>query len=112
MPNDFKSFQDFYPHYLSEHSNGTCRLLHFIGSWLVLGILAATFLTQNWWLALLIPLAGYGFAWVGHFAFEKNKPATFRFPAWSLMGDWVMWWQLLTGRIPFDPSAGHRRQRE
>jgi hypothetical protein len=101
MSDRFQSFRDFYPYYLSEHANGTCRTLHFVGSWMVLGILSTMLFTRNWWLALLMPLAGYGFAWVGHFVFEKNKPATFKYPAWSFMGDWVMWWQLLTGKIPF-----------
>lgn len=104
MESRFPSFQDFYPYYLSEHSNATCRTLHFIGSWIVLGLLATMLLTQNWWLAWLLPIAGYGFAWVGHFGFEKNKPATFKHPAYSFAGDWVMWWQLLTGKIPFDPA--------
>jgi len=63
----FKSFSDFYPYYLKEHSNPTCRTLHFIGSWIVLFILATAIFLQNAWLLLLMPLAGYGFAWVGHF---------------------------------------------
>lgn len=98
----FASFREFYPFYLSEHRNATCRRLHFAGSTLVLALLAAAAATRNAWLLLLVPLAGYGFAWVGHFAFEKNRPATFTYPAWSLAGDWVMYWQLLTGRIRFE----------
>jgi len=48
-----------------------------------------------------VPVAGYGFAWLGHFGFEHNKPATFEYPLYSLMGDWVMYWQVITGKIPF-----------
>lgn len=108
-----KSFREFYPFYLGEHRNPTCRKLHFAGSTLVLAILGIAFASQRWMLLWLLPLVGYGFAWVGHFAFEKNRPATFRYPLWSLMGDWVMYWQLLTGKIRFDerhpgarPGAG------
>ena len=104
----YRSFREFYPYYLSEHRNATCRKLHFAGSTLVLLLLVAAIATQTWWLLWLVPLAGYGFAWVGHFAFEKNRPATFTYPLWSFMGDWVMYWQLATRRIPFeerDPGA-------
>jgi len=98
----YASFGDFYPYYLSEHRNPTCRKLHFIGSWIVLALIAGAIVLRNPWLLLLVPLAGYGFAWAGHFGFEKNRPATFKHPLYSLMGDWVMFWQLLTGKIPFE----------
>jgi hypothetical protein len=110
MSERFASFREFYPFYLSEHRNPTCRKLHFAGSSLVLGLLLAAIVTPYWWLALLMPIAGYGFAWVGHFKFEKNRPATFRYPAWSLAGDWVMYWQLLTGKIPFEERNPRARQ--
>ena len=106
----FSSFREFYPFYLSEHRNPTCRKLHFAGSSLVIGLLLAALVTPYWWLVLLVPVAGYGFAWVGHFAFEKNRPATFTYPAWSLAGDWVMYWQLLTGKIPFEERNAGARQ--
>jgi hypothetical protein len=106
----FTTFRDFYPYYLSEHRNPTCRKLHFVGSSLALGLLLAAIVTPFWWLALLIPIAGYGFAWVGHFAFEKNRPATFKYPVYSLTGDWVMYWQLLTGKIPFEERNTGTRQ--
>jgi hypothetical protein len=95
----YRSFREFYPFYLSEHSNRTCRRLHFVGSLLVLGFLATALASGNAWWLLGMPLAGYGFAWVGHFGFEHNRPATFRHPLYSLAGDWVMFWQILTGRI-------------
>ncbi len=98
---EFASFADFYPFYLSEHSNRVCRALHFAGSTLALLCVAALLLTGNlWWLPAAL-LCGYGFAWVGHFVFEKNRPATFRHPLYSFMGDWVMYWQLLTGQASF-----------
>jgi hypothetical protein len=97
----YTSFDEFYPSYLSEHSNRTCRQLHFAGSTLALLCLGMLLLTHNfWWLAAAV-LCGYGFAWVGHFYFEKNRPASFRQPLYSFMGDWVMYWQLLTGQISF-----------
>lgn len=108
MSTRFASFREFYPFYLSEHRNATCRRLHFAGTTLVVLLVAAAAWTLLWWLLALVPIAGYGFAWVGHFAFEKNRPATFQHPLYSLVGDWVMYWQLLTGRIPFeerDPGA-------
>ena len=95
----FESFAQFYPFYLSEHANLTCRRLHFAGSLCVLAILAAALATGRPMWLLAMPVAGYGFAWIGHFVFEKNKPASFRHPLYSFMGDWVMFFQLLTGKI-------------
>jgi hypothetical protein len=106
----FASFREFYPFYLSEHRNGVCRRLHFAGSAIVLVLLALAAALRAWWLLALVPIAGYGFAWVGHFAFEKNRPATFSYPAWSLAGDWVMFWQLLTGKIHFEERNPGARQ--
>jgi hypothetical protein len=103
----YQTFRDFYPYYLSEHANQTCRILHFIGSALVLAMLATAIISGNaWWFAAM-PLAGYGFAWVGHFFFEKNRPATFTYPLYSFAGDWVMFFQLLIGKLPFNASAQH-----
>lgn len=98
---EYASFADFYPIYLSEHSNRTCRELHFAGSTFALFCLAALFLTGNPWWILAALICAYGFAWVGHFFFEKNQPATFRHPLYSFMGDWVMYWQMLTGQASF-----------
>jgi hypothetical protein len=98
---EFASFAEFYPVYLSEHSNRTCRELHFAGSTLALFSLLALVLTGNFWWLLAALGSGYGFAWVGHFAFEKNQPMTFKHPIYSLMGDWVMYWQMLTGQDTF-----------
>lgn len=95
----FNSFADFYPYYLEEHSNQICRRLHFIGSTLVLAIIGYAMVTQAWATLWFVPLAGYGFAWVGHFFYEHNKPATFKHPLYSLMGDWVMYKDILTGKV-------------
>ena len=106
----YGSFAAFYPFYLAEHRNPTCRALHFAGSTLVLALVAAAIATRNAWWLLALPLAGYGFAWLGHFGFEKNRPATFRHPVYSLIGDWVMYWQLLTRKIPFEERDAGTRQ--
>lgn len=95
----YASFRDFYPFYLNEHSNRQCRRMHFIGSTLVLAVIVTMLVTGNAWWLLAAPLVGYGFAWIGHFVFEKNRPATFTHPLYSLMGDWVMYWDILRGRI-------------
>lgn len=103
MEKKYTSFRAFYPYYLSEHRHPICRMLHFVGSTLVLCIVAAAIITQMWWWLLLVPVVGYGFAWVGHFFFEHNRPATFTYPAYSFAGDWVMYAQLITGMIGFTP---------
>jgi hypothetical protein len=97
----YASFAEFFSVYLSEHANRACRRLHFIGSTLVLACLAALVVTGNPWFVPAAAFCGYGFAWLGHFGFEKNRPATFIYPLYSLMGDWVMYWKILTGKIPF-----------
>ena len=96
-----KSFAEFYPLYLREHSNRTCRRLHFVGSTLALSCLALLLVTGEPAFGLAALLCGYGFAWVGHFVFEKNKPASFKRPLYSFMGDWVMYRDIWTGRVPF-----------
>jgi len=100
-PRSFTTFAEFYPFYLSEHSNRTCRRLHFLGSTLALLCLAMLVVTGNlvWFLYGL--LCGYGCAWIGHFGFEKNRPASFKRPLFSFMGDWVMYKDIWTGKIPF-----------
>jgi len=99
MGKQFTSFREFYPFYLKEHSNRLCRRMHFIGSSLVLIVLVVACVTQHWRLLWTLPLLGYGFAWIGHFLFEKNRPATFTHPFYSFIGDWVMYWQILARRV-------------
>lgn len=72
-----RTFGDFYRFYLTEHSKRTTKILHFVGTLLVLTVLAIALWTANWWFLVWIPIFGYGFAWIGHFFFERNKPASF-----------------------------------
>jgi hypothetical protein len=96
-----QTFTEFYPFYLGEHANRTSRRLHFVGSSVGLVLFVGAALTLNAWLIPLSLLQGYAFAWVGHFFFEHNRPATFKYPVFSFMGDWRMWWDMLRGRIAF-----------
>jgi hypothetical protein len=97
----YRNFAEFYPFYLSEHSQRITRRLHFIGSSLGIVCLVMLVLTHNlWWLPAAL-VCGYAFAWFAHFVFEKNRPATFRQPLYSFMGDWKMFWQILTGQTSF-----------
>ncbi|MEB0013290.1 DUF962 domain-containing protein [Glaciimonas sp. Gout2] len=98
---NFASFAQFYPMYLNQHANRICRRLHFIGStFALLSFIALLFTGNGWWLLSGV-LSGYGFAWIGHFFIEKNRPATFRYPLYSFIGDWVMYGQMLTGKVTF-----------
>ena len=97
----FASFVQFYPFYLSEHRNQTCRRLHFFGSTLSLACLVALIVTLNPWWLLAGLLCGYGCAWIGHFGFEKNQPASFKQPLYSFIGDWVMYADIWRGNIKF-----------
>ncbi|MGY6523115.1 MAG: Mpo1-like protein [Mongoliitalea sp.] len=99
-----KSLKEFYPYYLSEHQNPTCRRLHFVGTALVFFVLFLAIYMANAWILLLIPVIGYGFAWVGHFFYEKNKPATFQYPFYSLASDFILFYHLLIGKQKFNPD--------
>lgn len=101
MSEGFASFSEFYAFYLGEHRNLTCRRLHFAGSSLALGFVVLAIMRGDprWLLAAL--LSGYAFAWIGHFFFELNRPATFKHPFYSFAGDWVMFKDILIGKIPF-----------
>ena len=96
MDKKYKSFNEFYPFYLSEHLNPICRGLHFIGTSFVIGIIIISF--ANIKALFFAPLCGYGFAWIGHFFFEKNRPATFTYPLYSFIGDWVMYKDIIMGK--------------
>ncbi len=91
-----KTYKEFWPYYAGEHAHPLCRRLHFIGTTLVMLIAVAALFTHRYWLFAMMPVAGYGFAWVGHFVVEKNRPATFTYPFWSLGSDFVLWWKMAT----------------
>ena len=97
----YPTFANFYPSYLTELANRTSRRLHFTGTSLAVVLLVSALGTNLWWLVGVALVQGYAFAWVGHFFFEHNKPATFKYPLYSLMGDWRLWWEMLTGKIRF-----------
>ena len=99
MTEKFGSFREFWPFYLREHSRPMTRALHYIGTTLVVLIALAALFAGEWWILLAMPLAGYFFAWIAHFRVERNRPATFTYPLWSLAADFRMWWLWLTGRL-------------
>ena len=95
------SFEAFWPRYLGEHRHPLNRALHFVGTSLVyVTLFAAVFQSARWVIAA--PVVGYGFAWFGHFFVERNRPATFTYPWWSLRGDFRMHARTLTGRLKSD----------
>ena len=93
------NFEEFWPFYVGEHRDPTNRGCHYAGTTGVIALLVWAIVTGTWWLATLLPLCGYGFAWYGHFIVEKNRPATFTYPLWSLMGDFKMYGLAVTGRM-------------
>ena len=97
----YGTFRDFYPFYLSEHDRSGTRRLHFVGTLLVLLALGGAVASRRWGLLLLVPVFGYGFAWAGHFFVERNRPATFQYPLYSLAGDFRMFADMLRGRVRF-----------
>jgi hypothetical protein len=99
LEKQYKTFKAFYPYYLSEHSSKINRTLHFCGTLLILLVLIFGLVSSNYKWFIAIPFLGYGFAWVGHFFVEKNKPATFTYPLYSLGADFVMFWHMLIGQI-------------
>ena len=101
----YTSLKEFYPYYLSEHQNTTSRVLHFIGTGLLILVAVAALLLGEYLWLLLVPVIGYGFAWVGHFFFERNKPATFRYPFFSLASDFKLFFDILRGKQGFKSKA-------
>ena len=99
MAERFPSFAAFWPHYLREHARPTTRIVHVGGTWAAAALLVVAILTGPWWLALLAPVVGYGCAWISHLLIERNRPATFTYPAWSLRGDLRLAWLAATGRL-------------
>ena len=99
QPARYSTFAEFWPFYLREHSKPRTRALHYVGTTLVVLIAVYAMLAGHWWWLLAMPVAGYFFAWLAHFTVEKNRPATFTYPLWSLGADFKMWWLWLTGRL-------------
>ena len=99
MARTYTTFAEFWPFYLREHSKPRTRALHYVGTTLVVVLAIFALATANWWVLVALPIAGYFFAWIAHFGVEKNRPATFTYPAWSLKADFKMWWLWLTGRL-------------
>ena len=108
----FQSFTEFYPFYLAEHRDPRCRALHYIGSIAVIGLLLYALGSGRYAALWLLPVIGYGFAWIGHFFLEKNKPATFQYPVYSLLGDWVMLKDFLSGRFRDSFPGSERHESE
>lgn len=99
MEKRFTSWAEFYPYYLSEHSKAVTRIFHYVGTTLFFVLLITGMVRAKWYYFALLPLVGYGFAWIGHFFVEKNKPATFQYPLWSLLSDFKMYFDWLSGRL-------------
>lgn len=104
MEKRIKTYDEFYKFYLKEHSNKTNRLLHVIGTTIVLALVLTSVIHLNPYWLIFVPISGYGFAWIGHFFFEKNQPATFKYPLWSLKSDFKMYFDILNNKISLDPS--------
>ena len=98
----FKTLKEFYPFYLTEHRNLTSRILHFIGTGLVVLLFITAMLFHNFQFLIAMPIVGYGFAWIGHYFFEKNKPSTFKYPLFSLASDFILFWDLMSGKQAFN----------
>lgn len=96
---EFETFEEFWPYYVSEHREKATRILHFVGTTAAIGCVAGAVVFRKKWLLAVAPVAGYGFAWASHLFIEKNKPATFKYPAWSLRADFVMWWKMVRGEM-------------
>lgn len=104
MEEPFESYEVFYQFYLKQHSNKINRFLHVFGTTVVLALTITAIYHRTPKLLVLVPIAGYGFAWIGHFFFEQNKPATFKYPLWSLKSDFKMYYEILSGKISLDAS--------
>lgn len=106
----FETFEEFWPFYVKEHSKKATRILHFVGTTVAIACVAGGLVTKRRWLLAIAPIVGYGPAWMSHFFVEKNRPATFDYPFWSLRADLVMWSKTLRGQMDAEVErvlAGH-----
>jgi hypothetical protein len=95
----YETYKEFFPFYLSEHSNSFNRFLHYLGTVLSVTLIAALLVTRQWSYLWLVLIVGYGPAWIGHYIVEKNRPATFNYPLWSIRGDFHMLSLKLRGKL-------------
>jgi len=107
-----ETFEQFWDYYVGEHKEKATRILHFIGTTIAVSCFAGGLFTRKRWLLLIAPIAGYGPAWFSHFFIEKNKPATFTYPLWSLQADFVMWWKMATGTMQAEVDRVLREKEE
>jgi len=107
-----ETFEQFWDFYVGEHRKKATRIFHFIGTTAAIGCVAGGLLTKRRWLLLMAPICGYGPAWFSHFFIEKNKPATFTYPLWSLQADFVMWWKTLSGQMQAEVDRVLRQEAE
>ena len=98
-PREPSNFFEFWTFYLSQHLNPVSRVLHYAGTMTGVGLLLLFLISGEWFKVPLAILPGYAFAWIGHFVFERNRPATFKYPLWSFRADFVMLWCFLTGKL-------------
>ena len=104
MSERIANYREFWPYYLREHARAGTRAIHYFGTGLVLIFAVIAIAARQWALLFLLPLAGYGPAWFAHFFVEKNRPATFRYPLWSLISDFRMFFIWISGGMPRELS--------
>lgn len=109
---DFKTFEEFWPYYVKEHSKPTTRILHFVGTTAAMACVAGGIFTKRRWLLAVAPVVGYGPSWIGHFFVEKNRPATFKYPLWSLRADFRMWSKMVRFQMGDEVERVLREERE
>lgn len=99
MVDRIRSFEDFWPYYLRQHARPATRAVHIAGTWIAIGVLILSAVLGPWWLVLVALMIGYGCAWISHLFIERNRPATFSYPVWSLRGDLRLAWLAMLGRL-------------